>query len=363
VHAAADGSLARVRLPGGRLSGGQLAALGSAAHDLGAGLLELTSRANIQVRALRPGTEPEFAARMAAAGLLPSATHERVRNIVASPLGDPSLISALDLALCSRPGLAELPGRFLFGLDDGSADVLALAPDVAVIPDGPLLALLLAGADTGLRLSSGSAVETMLAAAEAFLAVRDGAWRIAERPGMAAEIAERLSADLPRITPREFRPAAPLPPVGEIPQADGRVSLGFLVPLGRLTSAQAASLAVHDQLIVTPWRGLVIPDLPPGTSVPFITDPTSPWVGVTACTGRPGCAKSLADVQADAASALRGPGGAVHWAGCERRCGKPKGPVVDVVATLGGYRVNDGPVLSGLDETAAAVSAAREGEA
>jgi precorrin-3B synthase len=364
VHAAADGSLARVRLPGGRLTGARLAALGSAAHDLGAGLLELTSRANIQVRALRPGTEPEFAARMAAAGLLPSATHERVRNIVASPLGDPALVSALDLALCARPGLAELPGRFLFAVDDGSADVLALGPDVAVIPDGPLLALLLAGADTGLRLSTASAVDTMLAAAEAFLAARDGAWRIAERPGLAAEIAERLPGDLPRIRPREFGPAPP-PLVGEILQADGLVALGFLVPLGRLTSAQAADLAVHDALVVTPWRGLVVPGLPPGTSVPFVTDPASPWVGVTACTGRPGCAKSLADVQADATAALgpRATTTPVHWAGCERRCGRPKGLVVDVVATLGGYRVNDGPVLSGLDETAIAVSAAREGEA
>jgi len=48
---------------------------------------------NIPLRALRPGTEPEFADRMAAAGLLPSATHERVRNIVASPLGDPGVWS------------------------------------------------------------------------------------------------------------------------------------------------------------------------------------------------------------------------------------------------------------------------------
>ncbi|MEO5876990.1 MAG: precorrin-3B synthase, partial [Streptosporangiaceae bacterium] len=201
VHAAADGSLARIRLPGGQLSGVRLAALGSAAAELGAGLLELTSRANIQVRALRSGSEPEFAARMAAAGLLPSATHERVRNIVASPLSGLDagsaldvrpLVSALDAALCSRPELAELPGRFLFALDDGRGDVLALGPDVAIAPDGPLLALLLAGADTGLRLSGDSVVQVMISAATAFLAGRDGAWRIAERPGLAAAITERL---------------------------------------------------------------------------------------------------------------------------------------------------------------------------
>jgi precorrin-3B synthase len=59
---------------------------------------------------------------------------------------------------------------------------------------------------------------------------------------------------------------------------------------------------------------------------------------VTACAGRPGCAKSLADVRSDATSAvanrtLPADGARQHWAGCERRCGRPPGDVVDVVAT------------------------------
>jgi precorrin-3B synthase len=69
---------------------------------------------------------------------------------------------------------------------------------------------------------------------------------------------------------------------------------------------------------------------------------------VTACTGRPGCAKSLADVRPDATAAVTTgtlPAGGVrqHWAGCERRCGRPRGDVVDVVATGLGYRVDTVP--------------------
>src|SRR5919206_2815685 len=83
THAAADGGLARVRIPGGTLSAGQLGVLAAAARELGDGALELTSRGNVQLRGLRPRAEAELGARLAAAGLLPSETHERVRNVLA----------------------------------------------------------------------------------------------------------------------------------------------------------------------------------------------------------------------------------------------------------------------------------------
>ncbi|MFD0473349.1 hypothetical protein ACFQ0B_37660 [Nonomuraea thailandensis] len=84
VHEAADGPLARVRLPGGAASAAQLHALADCAETFGSGVIELTSRANVQVRGLH--SPAAFAQHLAAAGLLPSAGHERVRNIVASPL-------------------------------------------------------------------------------------------------------------------------------------------------------------------------------------------------------------------------------------------------------------------------------------
>ncbi|PRC43961.1 precorrin-3B synthase, partial [Mycobacterium sp. ITM-2017-0098] len=109
THSAADGELARIRLPGGTITPAQLEAVASAAADFAASTLELTSRGNVQIRGVRD--TGEVAGLLAATGLLPSATHERVRNIVASPLSGRAgglcdtreLVAALDTALQEDP--------------------------------------------------------------------------------------------------------------------------------------------------------------------------------------------------------------------------------------------------------------------
>ncbi|GAA3206126.1 precorrin-3B synthase [Nonomuraea roseoviolacea subsp. carminata] len=385
VHEAADGPLARVRLPGGAISSGRLRELAACASGLGSGVIELTSRANVQVRGLR--SPAAFAERIAAAGLLPSAAHERVRNIVASPLGGRGpagplptqpLVEALDRELCALPRLAGLPGRFLFAVDDGTGDMPGLRADVTYVGGR----LLLAGVDAGLAVPTDEAVGRMIAAAEAFLDERESsageraAWRIGELVDGPGRIAARLGsggsgraapalpatpaprADLPAMpAPRAALPAAPAPRAGRVGQRDGRVALEAVVPLGRLSAGQARAVAEvaatsgETPVRFTPWRTVVLLDLPPAAAdraaralaaAGLVTDPASPWVGVSACTGRPGCAKALADVQEDArrwvATLEAAPERPVHWAGCERRCGLPRGPVVQMVATGDGYQ-------------------------
>jgi precorrin-3B synthase len=367
THAAADGALARVRVPGGALTAAQLRVLAGAARDLGDGGLELTSRGNVQLRGLLPGAEAELGGRLATAGLLPSATHETARNVLASVLSGRSggvldvrpWVPAFDAGLCADPALAGLPGRFLAAFDDGRGDVAGLAPDVGLLTlDGGTVALLLAGTDTGLRTAPDGAVALALAATSAFLEERahqgGTAWRLAELEDGAARVCGRLAEGRSgHCGPVDVPPAPVLGPAGAVAQDDGRTALVAVVPLSRLTADQAELLtetAVTD-LQVTPWRSVVVPDLPDATAAGdliaagLVLDPASPWLRVTACAGRPGCAKSLADVRTDAAQAvaagtLPAGGAPQHWAGCERRCGRPRGDVVDVVATGTGYRVS-----------------------
>jgi precorrin-3B synthase len=348
VHQAADGALVRVRLPGGMISARQLAVLAGMSRDFGSGLLELTARGNVQLRAI---TEVAAAAEaIANAGLLPSATHERVRNIVASPLSGRvggkadvrTWVDELDAAICAVATLAQLPGRFWFSIDDGRADVSGLGADVGLHMLGDDCALVLAGRDTGVRFSDVSeTIATLIQLACRFVEVRGKAWRVNELgdfqellPGV------ELGAAFPPVTKA---------PVGWIPQDDGRVTLGAAVPLGVLSARVAEYLAaIEVPLVITPWRSVLVGDLDDAVAdaalrvlapLGLVFDENSPWLRVSACTGSPGCVHSAADVRADATRSL-GEDSAMHrhFVGCERACGSPPAGEV-LVATGDGYRV------------------------
>ncbi|MEV0444922.1 precorrin-3B synthase [Streptomyces spectabilis] len=418
LHAADDGALARVRLPGGVLTVRQAAALAAAARDLGDGELHLTSRGNVQLRGLTDGCGADLAALLDAAGLLPSPGHERVRNIVASPLsgldgrghGDVRpWLTALDAALCASEAARALSGRFLFALDDGRGDVAGLDADVTVrMAAGGRAVLGLGTAHPALAVAVADAPRAALVAAEAFLhRVRESgtkAWRISELPlppgALTAEVRRRLAAEGIRAepavpeaptgpaapaesagpaapakrvgSPAPAKPAAPAAPAEPeasatstapaAPRAGGPPpgvigsALSVHIPLGRLSGLQwrelthVAAAAGPGELRLTPWRGVVVPA--PGLGAAdaaaalarlratgLVTEPDSPWLRVGACVGRPGCAKSRADVRADATRALASAGRAalpLYWSGCERRCGHPRGDRIDVVAAPGG---------------------------
>lgn len=322
--------------------------------------MELTSRGNIQIRAITDTAAVADA--IAGAGLLPSPTHERVRNIVASPLSGRngglidvrSQVTELDAALCAAPELAALPGRFQFAFDDGRGDVAGLRPDVGVhAVDGDTYGVILAGRDSGVRIPAGAAVATLLSVARRFVQIRGTAWRVTE---LADPTVLLDGAQAGRAYPSVSGPLHQLPgslrfcpPIGWITQDDGKVSLGAAVPLGVLRARVAEYLAaIEAPLIITPWRSVVVCDLDEGVAdaairvlapLGLIFDDTSPWLRVSACTGSPGCDKSLSDVRADAEAALTDgtPGVHRHFVGCPRACGSPLGAEV-LVATGHGYQ-------------------------
>ncbi|WP_327670908.1 MULTISPECIES: precorrin-3B synthase [unclassified Streptomyces] len=412
LHMADDGFLARVRIPGGVLSVDQARALAGVAGRLGDGMLHLTSRGNVQLRGLRDGCGAELAGVLGAAGLLPSAAHERVRNVVASPMSGldgcgfvdvREWLTGLDAGLCASSVTPELSGRFLFGLDDGRGDVAALRPDVLVqgLPSGEAEVFL---GEVGVRVPYGRAAEVAVAAAEVFVAAAREAsgrvWRVAELDLSAEELTRRLSAH-PSLTPRGSAPyPAPQTPAGlkdrgsapypaaQSPQGleSAATALGNLppwaagwarrrpvprnkdvgpgpgarpvvtVPFGAIGPRQWDALAglagrlPPQELRLTPWRSVVVPGATPEqierlAETGLVADPTSPWTRVAACIGRPGCAKSHADVRHDATAHLGDahPTLPTYWSGCERRCGHPAEPYVDIVAQPDGSHTTTVP--------------------
>jgi precorrin-3B synthase len=257
------------------------------------------------------------------------------------------LVAALDAALRDDAELAGLPGRFLFGLDDGTGDISGLGVDAGLHAlDGDTAAVVVAGRDSGVRVPLVGGVATLLGIARRFVRIRGTAWRAAELPDPAALVADLTATAPPGVT----FPVHTHPPVGWIDQQDGRVALGAGVPLGVLDAEVARYLAaVQAPVTITPWRSVLLFDLDEGIAdvalrvlapLGLIFDDTSPWLDVSACTGSPGCAHSRADVRADAAAAaatdtVAAPGRR-HFVGCDRACGSP--PTGEVlVATGDGY--------------------------
>ena len=337
------------------------------AAELGDGRAELTSRGNVQLRGLAADVAGPLTDQLTGAGLFPSPEHDRVRNVLASPLagldGGPDLtaiVRALDAALCARPRLAELPGRFLFAVDDGRGDVAGLGADVLaqVQADGPVVNGLEVRTAATDHPVAADVVTVMLACAEAFLDARTAeggtAWRIADladgptrvQAAVAARLRLAAAPQPPAASPAPARPEGPAArPVGVI----GTAAV-LLAPLGRLTAAQLTWLADRvpgRPARITPWRSVVLPDLPDAAGLirdaadlGFGVDATSPWLRVSACAGRPRCASALADVQADAATfAVRWPDRIVHVSGCDRHCGRPAATQIDVTASSEGYQV------------------------
>ncbi|MDO8201402.1 hypothetical protein [Conexibacter sp. CPCC 205762] len=380
LHDAGDGLLARVRVPGGRLDRRALATLADGAA-LGNGLAELTSRASVQLRGLPPAAAAPLARLLAAGGLLPSPEHDRVRNVLASPLagrlptsadapapGDAlapaprgsllptdALVSALDAAILADAALAALPGRFLFALDDGAGLVELATADVALAAEASdRLRLWLAGRPTSRTLMPDAAVATLLDAARAFLALRaelaPTAWHVADLPGGAEALADALAIPKSAAFPSHSEGRAADIDPGERAQADGRVAVTALAPLARLDERQLrgldALLAEHglDDVRVAPNRTLTIPDVPRETApalaaqldtLGLVTRADSGWRGLTACSGLGACRRAHVDVRAAAAAraAVRSAGDPPeHWSACPRRCGMKRDVAVGIVA-------------------------------
>lgn len=380
LHEAADGPLARIRVPGGLLTAEQVETLAELAEALGDGSLHLTARGNVEIRSVRDAKQLQ--AGLDAAGLLPAPTHERMRNIVASPpvAASPGVcavaadsidlaptVRALDAALVAEPELGRLSGRFLFGLDDGSGDVLALQPDLAVVVLGDAAPhacrLVCGGDDAGPFLALSDAPTALAVAARAFLDIAGSDWRfddLADPRAAAGDIARAVAAAVPtwHQATRSAVPAATDAPA----RSAALVAALALGTAGADAWRALAALAGRGDGLVrtTPWRSAVVAGLSLDTArgaaadlprLGLVTDAADPWALIGACTGLPGCASSHADVRADAArlrDQMRGhtrdhprddgdrrEGGAdvpVYLSGCPRRCGHPRTAHVEAVA-------------------------------
>ena len=350
--ASGDGLVVRVRPPLGRLTPAQAGAIARAALAHGNGIVDLSARANLQLRGVSEASHGPLISDLRAEGLIdPDIETESLRNLIVTPFRDAettALAATLTAALARMP---RLPGKFGFALDTGPRPVLTGASvDIRVerTADGALI-LRPAGHAFGKRV--GDLAADAIGMAAWFIAqggVTDGRGR------MAALIAKG-------VVPEgcETAPAEPLPQPEPGLHAEGvLVALAF----GQMRAETLLTLAaLGHEIRPTPWRMLfmvgatVIPDIPG-----LITDPADPILRVTACTGAPACPQAKGDTRklARALAAVLPPGQTLHLSGCAKGCAHPSPAPLTLIATGQGYDLirnglaSDTPSLTGLSPQA-----------
>lgn len=338
-----DGWVVRIRPPGGRLDGAQAQAIADAAEAHGNGVIELTGRANLQLRGVTPASHAPLIEALRPHGLIDAdARAEGRRNIIVTPFADAEADRlAAELAEALAASDLALPAKFGFAVDPGAAPILTRDPADIRIEPGPNLR-----ADGATRAAPYRGPSDALALARWFL---DQGGAPSGRGRMAALTARVLP---PGATLPAAPPAAPLRPG---PHADGLlVGLEF----GQIAPETLRRLGRLAPLRLTPWRMVLIRGARRLPAIPgLILDPHDPRLRLRACPGAPACPQAQAATRplARALAPLIPADAVLHVSGCAKGCGWPRAADVTLTATGAGFdlirhgRAQDAPALRGLD--------------
>ena len=368
---AQDGFLVRIRTPGGLLNQQQGRAIAELFTELatvvdpwGSETIQVTNRANLQIRSTHPPT-PEVFQTLQDLGLAaqnPGVDH--LRNVMTSPTAgiDPlelidtrPLVQALDTYIQSHPELAGLPAKFSVGIDGGGAvgvgtrstifwehryneiqlsAVLVEQPaNDSIVPADVYFRLAL-GADkqlynTSVLIEPDDCVAVVAAIATAYLDYVNQAAKSPKKPRMKHLLQEwgveyylqQVNGYLPQPL-RQMTHSPILPPtqphghLGIHPQQQlGLSYIGISLQLGQLTAAQLLGMVQLSEtfgsgdLRLTPWQTVLLPDIP-NERVTEVVQTLSllglsassdrPHSAIAACAGKPGCAASATHTQTDA---------------------------------------------------------------
>lgn len=126
---AADGILSRIRIPGGIISSQQCRAIADIAEQHGGGYVDVTNRANLQVREIRTGINAEVLKYLQDMGLgSRNPVVDHIRNIMTSPTAgiDPQelidtrpFVQGWDDYIAAHPALSGLSAKFSVCFDGG----------------------------------------------------------------------------------------------------------------------------------------------------------------------------------------------------------------------------------------------------
>jgi ferredoxin-nitrite reductase len=350
-----DAFMLRLRLPGGIVSSHQGRGLADIAERFGGGTLDITTRANLQIREIGAAYPIEVLTAIDELGLTSRGSGaDNIRNLTGSPaagidaqelIDTRPLTRALYHHILNHRELYGLPRKFNISFDGGGR--IAMLEDTADIgfaavrvgPDKPVAAgvyfrMLLGGLtghgsvgrDAGVLLQPHEVVAAAAAILRVFIDHGDRTDRkrarlkyLIERWGLEKVVSE-AAQHLPfpwRFAAADLcEPRGPVDRQGHIgvhKQAQPGLSfIGVVLPASRLTAPQLRGLSDIAErrgsgtLRLTVWQNLLISDIPEAQipeamgeieALGLATSASAVRAGLIACTGNVGCKFSLSDTK------------------------------------------------------------------
>jgi len=353
-----DSFMCRLRIPNGILSAHQVEGLANLAETQAGGYVDVTTRANLQLREIQPNALVELVMGIQDLGLTTrGAGADNIRNITGSPTAgiDPTelidtrpLARALHFTILNHRELYGLPRKFNIAFDGGGqVSVLEDTNDIgfaavrvgdgAPVPPGIYFRMYLGGItghggfarDAGILLKPEECIAAAVAVVRVFIAYGDRTDRKRARLkyliddwGMErfmTEVEKEISFKPPRVPPEQCMPHGPLLKHGHIgvhkQKQKGMNYIGVVLPVGRLSAAQMRGLAAiatqfgSGTIRLTVWQNVILSDISdaklPGARKAIeeigLNAEASPIRGaLVACTGNTGCKFAATDTKAQA---------------------------------------------------------------
>ncbi|WP_299780656.1 precorrin-3B synthase [uncultured Roseobacter sp.] len=312
-----DGLIVRVRPFHARLDRRQVLGLCDLAQTYGNGFLDLTNRANLQIRGVSEnGFEPLLSALNDLELLDAEPQLEARRNILVSPFwkaGDDTHRIVTDL-LDALTALPDLPAKFGFAIDTGPSPLLQNASaDIRVERSAEGLVVRADGAARGHAVPLDAMVDKIVELAAWFAAKRQPQER-------------RMRNLLTRVSlPQRWRTAAPMVP--QTQPTPGPHPLGMILgaAFGQLDAgalARVVDTSGTRALRITPWRMFVLEGVSAITDAHFVSAPDDPLLHADACPGAPFCDSASVETRDLARTLAQEISGTLHVSGCAKGCAR-----------------------------------------
>ncbi|MDW4496481.1 cobalamin biosynthesis protein CobG [Sulfitobacter sp. D35] len=326
-----DGLIVRVRPRRARLSSSQALGLCALSQAHGNGIIELTNRANLQLRGVTEASHPALVAGLRALELIdPDPEAEARRNIVVSPFwtaGDRTdrVARMLEARLHEMP---DLPAKFGFAVDLGARPVLRSVSADIRLEAGTADAVLVRadGVLGGLSVTEAEAVDAVIELARWFSAHTGPSMRRMKTVVQACTVPAKFRAAL-------STEIAPEPAPGST--EDGLLAGVAFGQVDADTLERALQDTAATALTVTPWRMLHFNGAISAPGAPFILSPGDPLLRTDACPGAPRCAAATIETRALARRIAPHVAGRLHVSGCAKGCARGRKSDVTLVGRDG----------------------------